>query len=96
MGDDHGEDEEEEDAVVSPSNAAVEKKAVVVVVSNAHVTEFAVFGEVRWEQLTVWTEPVMTLVVLDQVSDAGKPWVRVCSVQGPWVLGQNFTEQTQD
>ncbi len=46
--------------------------------------------------LTVWTEPVRTLVALHQVSDTGEPRICVCSVQCPRVLSQNLTEQTED
>lgn len=47
----HGEDEEQEEAVVGPADAAVEEEAVVVVVLDAHVTQLAVFGEVREKEL---------------------------------------------
>lgn len=45
---------------------------------------------------TVWTESVRALVVLHQVSDTGEPRICICSVQCPWVLDQNLTEQTED
>lgn len=46
--------------------------------------------------LTVWTEPVGALVVLHQISDAGETRICLGSVQRPWVLSEDLTEQTKD